>query len=329
MHNAMTFLATGVSERVFTYLHTLGLTSSYKTAVRAMEHLRVSKEATLRALMSRSYCIPPILCVDNFDILQRVHNTRVESASHLFHGTWGYLHFLPAHLREELQKKNSFDHLASYQKALVESEHTPIQLKLFRATPDDMTHWGAFLRSQLARVMYDYVIPKAGGPSVPISKRPPPVDPIPLHDSHIFLLALMDAPDNSAEGVSQVLEEVASQCGMTVEDFLKHLQVVEGDLGTCQNFESLRKKRFPAGSPISALDNLVTIPGVSHIMWNVAQSLLTHHWGDTRDSKDTGAWKCWQSLGGSAAKLPASMDFNMVMRAIHRIHTATLVSCLR
>lgn len=153
---------------------------------------------------------------------------------------------------------------------MADSEKKPIELKLFRATPKEMIHCGAVLRGQLARVMYDYVIPDGGGPSVPISRKPPALDHIPLHESHIFLLALMDAPDNSAEGVSQVLEEVASQVGMTVEELLKHLQVVEGDLRTFQNFESLRKKRYPAGSSIGALDNLVTIPGVSHNMWNVA-----------------------------------------------------------
>lgn len=131
MHVGMTFLATGVSERVIKYLHSLGLTCCRKTAVRAMEHLRLSKVATLWVLMSRSYSIHPILCFDNFDILQQVQNTRLESASHLFHGTWGYFHFLPAHLREELQKDDSSHHLTSYKQALVDSQQTPITLKLF------------------------------------------------------------------------------------------------------------------------------------------------------------------------------------------------------
>lgn len=330
LQNSLTFLATGVLERVFKYLHTLGLSSCRTTAVRAMEHLRVSREATLRSLMSRSYSIRPFLCIDNFDILQRINNTRIESASHLFHGTWGFLHFLPEHLRQELPHGTSSDDLLrTYKQALVDCQKTPIQLKLFRPTSKEMTHWRAVLKSQLARVMYKYVISGGDGPSGLMATRPPPIDPIPLHKSPLFLLGLMDAPDNSADGVSQILDDVASQCGLKVEDMLNHLQVVEGDLGTCQNIESLCKRRFPAGSAIGGLDNLLTIPGVSHIMWNVAQSLLTHHWGDTRNAKDTGAWKSWQSLGGSAGKLPASMDFNMVMRATHRIHTATLVSCLR
>lgn len=76
----------------------------------------------------------------------------------------------------------------------------------------------------------------------------------------------MDAPKNSANGVAQVFAEVATKWGTTMQDMAKPVQVVAGDLGTCQRIKSLRKKRFPSGSVGGGLENIVTIPGVSHVM---------------------------------------------------------------
>lgn len=332
LHNALTFLATGVSERVFQYLNTLGLSSSRETAIQSLNRLKTVRAASLRSLMAKSYSISPIVCIDNFDILQRVHNTRVESVSHLFHGTWGYIQFLPKYLAKEISNNSAKVHLQKYHQTLSKAQNTPVWLEMFRDDSSDMEHWEAVLKSQLATVMYKYILAPGITHSPKIATGPPEVDQIPLDDQLLFLMSLMDAPDNSADGVAQVFEEIASQCGRTLEDMSHLVQVVQGDLGTCQNIESLRKKRCPAGTDVGGLSSVLTVPGVSHIMWNLAQGILSHHWGDSRDSKDTGAWKAWQSLGGlqgSQSKSPSSMDFGMVMKVVRSIHFATLVSCLR
>lgn len=332
LHNAMTFMATGVSDRVFQFLNTLGLSSSRDTAIRSLNHLKTVREDSLQSLMSQSYSISPIICIDNFDLLQRVHNTRVEKVSHLFHGTWGYVQFLPKYLAHSMSQDSAISHLQKYHQTLASARNTPVQFENFRDNASDMMHWEAVMKSQLSKVMYKYILEPGTTHSPGIATCPPQVDPIPWDHRDLFLMSLMDAPDNSAEGVAQVFEEMASQFGMTLEEMSKSIQVVQGDLGTCQNIESLRKKRCPAGTDVGGLSSILTIPGVSHIMWNLAQAILSHHWGDPRNSKDSGAWKAWQSLGGlqgSQSKLPSSMDFGTVMMAIHKIHSATLVSFLK
>lgn len=89
----------------------------------------------------------------------------------------------------------------------------------------------------------------------------------------------------SAQGISQVLEEVAKQIGRPWKDYSDKLQVVEGDVGTCVNFEALQNKRMPAGNQHEGLHNFLTVPGAAHTMWNFAHSLLLSTWGDPKDCK--------------------------------------------
>lgn len=158
LHNCLKFLATGVSVRVFWFLHTLSLTSCRRTVLRAMEHLRVSKQAQLRVLMIQSFKIPPVLCFDNLDILQKVHNTCLEASSKLFHGMWGYLHFSLPHLEYNLNQKNASDHLHYFLKSWSKKELSPVKLSLFRQTEADLAHWRLVIKSQLAQSLYKYII---------------------------------------------------------------------------------------------------------------------------------------------------------------------------
>ncbi|KAG0142729.1 hypothetical protein CROQUDRAFT_30871, partial [Cronartium quercuum f. sp. fusiforme G11] len=56
----------------------------------------------------------PVLCIDNFDILQQVHHTHIESSNLLFHVTWGFLLFLPNYLLDKLNNKPASLNLESY-----------------------------------------------------------------------------------------------------------------------------------------------------------------------------------------------------------------------
>jgi hypothetical protein len=92
--NSVRFLACGVSDRVHDYLHYLGLASSKRTAVSALNRLALNAERKLRLVMASSKKSPmvPSICIDNLDMEQKVHNLSVGNRSHTFQGTWGYIH---------------------------------------------------------------------------------------------------------------------------------------------------------------------------------------------------------------------------------------------
>lgn len=138
LHNALTFLATGVTDRVFRLLNSIGLTSCLTTASRAMECISKSKQALEQSLIAKSYKIRPILCFDNLDILQRVMNTRIEASSHLFHGPWGYFNFLPKYLLKDIEKDRPDIRLDHCLQTLALAQSTPIKLAFFRP---DTSFW--------------------------------------------------------------------------------------------------------------------------------------------------------------------------------------------
>jgi hypothetical protein len=53
------------------------------------------------------------------------------------------------------------------------------------------------------------------------------------------MLKLMDAPENSAEVIGQVLDAVALQAGIQPEEFFSKFLLMDGDLATFCNFNSL------------------------------------------------------------------------------------------
>lgn len=95
------------------------------------------------------------------------------------------------------------------------------------------------------------------------------------------------------------------------------------------NFDSLKKKRAPRYHVDEGLENVLTIPGASHTLWNISQAVLMHHWGDPKDSYDTRAWRSWGALGGKTDKPVSKKDFNSVMQIIFNVHSATLAFLLR
>lgn len=98
--------------------------------------------------------------------------------------------------------------------------------------------------------MLEYLVKpqlEKGSKSLPaLDTQPPPVDKIEVYKLNMLMPKLMDASDNSAEGVGQLIEQICKQIGYSPERFEESLQVIEGDVGTCINIESLRNKRHPA-----------------------------------------------------------------------------------
>ena len=90
MKTGVTLLACGVSERIITFLHSVGLTCSRRTALRAIEHLTKVTEAQTRNVLREDHILRPFLCVDNIDFGSKVHNRQIEKAKKPLHGTWGY-----------------------------------------------------------------------------------------------------------------------------------------------------------------------------------------------------------------------------------------------
>lgn len=329
--NALTMFSTGVSDRVNNYLNFIGLTSSRDTALQGFDTLQKKAEVKICRVMAQDHLIRPFICADNIDFQARVHHQRVEKSSRLFHGSWAYLHFIPSPLTP-VSLRGSWS-LESFLKSMRDGSSKRSSLKTFMFDKEESDHWVLVLKSQLASALVQYVvktlIQDSGGSKPDIPTKPPPIDPIDLYKPDVLMLKMMDASDNSAEGVGQLIEQICGQISFTSEKFSDSLQVVEGDVGTCNNIESLRRKRHPAQSKSESLQNILSVPGAAHTLWNYGEWIFNMHYGDEQDSQDTGVWRTWEALGGKPGRQKGKKDFNTTMVMIHHVHHASLVYCLK
>jgi hypothetical protein len=157
----------------------------------------------------------------------------------------------------------------------------------------------------------------------------PVIEQIQAKKPSIHMLKLMDASDNSAEGVGQVLQLILAQSGLSVEEFFGRVQPMDGDLGTVQNFNCLRSQRAPSAYPQDQLNNVLFQLGAAHTLWNIATAIFTHHFGDMNDSKDCGAWQYLQALGFPAEKAIQKKDFSLMIDQMEKIFESMLYYCLR
>lgn len=330
LQNAITFVACGVSDRVNDYLNSIGLTSSRATALEAFDTLQKQAEKKIRVHLNRDHIIRPFLCADNLDFQARIHSQRVERSSRLFHGSCGYLHFIPNPLTPVVLREAWS--LTSFLRSMRDGSSKSAHLKDFLPNAKENLQWVATLKAQLSQVLLKYLVkPQLENSPQKIPKldtQPPAVDKINVYKPNILMLKLMDASDNSAEGVGQLIEQICKQVSFTPEKFEESLQVFEGDVGTCINIESLRNKRHPARNSTESLPNVISIPGAAHTLWNLSEWIFNLHYGDENNAQDTGAWRTWQALGGKGSRNPGKKDFNTTMVMIHKVHTANLVFCL-
>jgi hypothetical protein len=139
------------------------------------------------------------------------------------------------------------------------------------------------------------------------------------------MLKLMLASDSSAEGIGKVLEGFIRQMHKTNIDFSKQLQVMEGNLGTFCNLESLRALQQPTSHPEEGLGNVFMLLGESHTLWNVSQALLLLHHGNNHNSEDLGAWHTLESLGISANLPVTKKDFTLMISNMQQVHEVTIL----
>ncbi|KAA1072343.1 hypothetical protein PGT21_032924 [Puccinia graminis f. sp. tritici] len=328
LNNAVRFYACGVSDRVHEYLNYLGLTSSRSTALSALKTLAQEGEREIRKAMRIAGGMPisPTICIDNIDIEQHVHQLTVGNRSHIFRGTWGYIHLPDKQLVSELDPTELS--LDTFLKAMRTVERLEIQPHMFLPSPSEQRHEINVIKSQIAKVLYDYLaIPT--GKSQSISTEPPPLDPISPKKPDLIMMKLMDASDNSAEGIGQVFQSIIGQTGMSAKDFFARLQPMDGDLGTVQNFNCLRAQRFPSAVPQNRLDNIFFQLGASHTLWNIGSNIFTHHFGNPKDTDNCGAWQHLEALGFPSEKAIQKKDFSLMINQMERVYEAIVYYCLR
>ncbi|POW04996.1 hypothetical protein PSTT_10002 [Puccinia striiformis] len=266
----------------------------------------------------------PIICIDNIDFEQTVHTKTIETTSRSFHGTWGYLHSADPQL---LAQVNDTDlSLDSYKKSIAGYADKIVKPSAFFPTNEQSQHFQAVVKSQISQVLFSCVAKIKDHKTVP--QHPPPIDPIRPHVPDITMLKMMIASDNSSEGIGEVLTGITNQTKETPIEAAGHLQVMEGDLGTYCNLESLRALRRPTTHPDESLGNIFMLLGASHILWNIAQAIFLLHFGDSSNCEDLGAWHTMESLGIAADQPITKKDFTLMVSNMQRVHEVTILHCI-
>lgn len=156
----------------------------------------------------------------------------------------------------------------------------------------------------------------------------PQVQQIDCEKTDIIMLKMMASSDNSSEGVGELYHELIQQSGLSEDEFTRRAQIIEGDLGTCINFASLRTLRTPSNYPHESLDHILMVQGAAHTLWNIGQAIVLAHWGDHLNSQDMGAWRGIYSLGGKKEKPNSKKDFTSMIRSMEDLHEASLCHCI-
>ncbi|KAA1074368.1 hypothetical protein PGT21_002883 [Puccinia graminis f. sp. tritici] len=323
--NSIRFLACGMSETVNKYLNYMGLTSSRKTALVALESLaRCAADQIIHSMALTSRLTPP-LCIDNLDMEERVSLATVGKQNRMFHGTWGYIHVPSKDMYDTLDPSQLT--LDAYHDALRPVADMLIDPDLFLPA-DSEDDYSLVWKSQIVSVMLKYVaIPSNRKGMLPLD--PPTIEQISHKAPEIHMLRLMDESDNSAEGIGQVMEALQRQSGLDPEDFFGRLQLIDGDLGTAQIFNAIRSLRSPSEYCDHHLNNVTFSLGASHTLWNISQTILTTHLGDSDKMDDLGVWRFLDALGIRPEKVVQKKDFTKMIRAMEQVHEATIHHLLR
>ncbi|POV99134.1 hypothetical protein PSHT_13636 [Puccinia striiformis] len=292
IQNAVVLLACGVTERVNMFLNYIGLSSSRRTAHRAIQALgKLAEKKILRIMLDDTAVLAPIICIDNIDFEESVHDKSVEKTSQMFHGTWGYLHVVDWQLLKQFDPSDFS--LEKYHQSILDSATMPLKPSFFLPTQKTSYHFQAVIKSQITQVLLKYIA-TASDTMVELHQIHPPSTRLPSHRNRILL----------------------------------ETKGLEGDLGTCMNLESLRMQQKPSGHIENSLSSIFTLLGASHILWNVAQAVYLMHYGNYSDSNDLGAWQTLSALGLSAERPTTKKDFSLMMTHLTKCHEASILYCL-
>jgi hypothetical protein len=294
----------------------------------ALETLAKESADTLKEVVTTHMTLPiaPSICIDNIDIEQRVHQSSVGVRSNTFRGTWGYIHLPDKKLLQTLDLAEI--NLSAYNHSLKTVASMEIEPHMFLPTEAEEQIEIKVWKSQIARVLHQYIAtPIDKSSAYPID--PPVVEQISHEAPKLHMLKLIDASDNSAEGVGQVFRHIIEQSGLSVKEFFGRFQPMDGDLGTVQNFNCLRSQRSPSSVPQNRLDNIMFQLGGSHTLWNVASTIFTHHFGEPTDMTNCGAWQHLEALGFPSEKAIQKKDFTLMVNQMERIFEAMVLYFLR
>ncbi|POW17807.1 hypothetical protein PSHT_06257 [Puccinia striiformis] len=264
LRTAIQLVACGVTDRVNHYLMYHSLVCGQQTAMSSLKNLSLKGESRLKDLFAAHcggiYKFSPIICIDNLDIKEHVHTHAVGNHTRTFHGTW-------EKFNEAMRKVPSF----------------LIQPRMLLPNQESKSVYKDVWKSQIACVMSQYIATPRNT-STAISLNPPVVKQISRTPPQIEMLKLMNASENSAEGIGQVLDSLCEQSGIAPEDFFTNILLMDGDLATCQNLNTLWPLQTPSKYPQHSLHNTVFQLGASHTLWNIASCIFKTHMGS-----DTGA----------------------------------------
>ncbi|OAV85482.1 hypothetical protein PTTG_30490, partial [Puccinia triticina 1-1 BBBD Race 1] len=268
----------------------------------------------------------PILCIDNLDMEERIQLASVGKQTHTFHGTWGYLH-IP---NNDLLKSLNPDELTldAFHHALQQVALLDINPQMFLPTSCPSDDYALVWKSQIARVMHKYVATPTDKRSM-LPLNPPSIEPISPKKPVIQMLRLTDESNNSAEGIGQVMESLQRQSGLEPDEFFGRLQLMDADLGTCQIFNAIRMLRIPSEHCEHSLNNILMSLGAAHTLWNIAHTILTHHFGNSNAMDDLGVWRYLEALGIPPEKVIQKKDFTKMLDYMEQVHEATIWYCLR
>ncbi|KAA1078862.1 hypothetical protein PGTUg99_010718 [Puccinia graminis f. sp. tritici] len=302
--NSLTFLACGVSDRVNIFLNYIGLTSSRKTAHRALNYLSHEAKERISAKIKQSPAsgLAPFLCIDNLDFEECIHTKSLGHSTHMFHGTWGYIHHPSPELIASVPSVDLTPE--AYHEAMSKTSTFDVQSRMLLATAQEEVQWEMVLKSQITEALLEHVASPSDS-MVSLNTKPPVIKQISSNPPDITMLKLMIASDNSSQGA------------------------VDGDLASCTNVTSLRTQRSPSAHSQQSLVNVLTILGGAHTMWNISQAIYSKHFGDSSDSRDSGAWRFLDALGIPSHKMLEKKDFTLMIKNIEKIHKATLVYCIK
>ncbi|EHS62708.1 uncharacterized protein PGTG_22611 [Puccinia graminis f. sp. tritici CRL 75-36-700-3] len=146
-----------ISEQVQEYLNYIGLSSARTTGMAALETLAYKSADTLKMIMDTHKNLPmaPLICIDNIDIEQRVHQSSVGVRSNMLQGTWGHIHIPDKKLIQTLDLSEI--NLLAYTKALKTVASMEIEPCMFVPTESEEEIELKVWKSQIAKVLYEYI----------------------------------------------------------------------------------------------------------------------------------------------------------------------------
>ncbi|KAH9466590.1 hypothetical protein Pst134EB_001640 [Puccinia striiformis f. sp. tritici] len=170
----------------------------------------------------------------------------------------------PASLLQELDPAELS--VKALNNALHQASKMTICPSMFTPTLESSEHWEATLKSQITRAILRYLAKPLDG-RVNLQKNPLAVHPIAPEYPNVTMLKLMIASDNSAQGVGDVFTGVIQQSGLTPEEFHSCLQIVEGDLGSCNLLDTLKKQLVSNRGHISLAQELLAVSSETIVEW--------------------------------------------------------------